>query len=99
MDNVHGGVALDVEWNAKDGNLDRDLAAYRSLYDVGIISAGVMIDHAGARRDARDGGEAWPAGRLAHDHHDEPGEADPAPVPWRRTGLPVAGHRHTSRTM
>ena len=25
VDNVKGGVALDVEWNAKDGNLDRDV--------------------------------------------------------------------------
>ena len=34
---------LDVEWNAKDGNLDRDLASYRSWFDAGIISAGVII--------------------------------------------------------
>ena len=32
-----------MEWNAKDGNLDRDLAAYRSLYDSGAISMAVMI--------------------------------------------------------
>jgi hypothetical protein len=43
IDNVKGEVALDVEWNAKDGNLDRDVAAYRSLYDVGILSAGVLL--------------------------------------------------------
>jgi Restriction endonuclease BglII len=43
VDNVKGGVALDVEWNAKDGNLDRDVGAYRSLYDAGIISAGVIV--------------------------------------------------------
>lgn len=42
-DNVKAGVALDVEWNAKDGNLDRDLAAFRSLYDSAIIDVGVMI--------------------------------------------------------
>jgi len=36
-------VALDVEWHAKDGNLDRDLAAYRALYDAGIIDGAVMI--------------------------------------------------------
>ena len=29
--------------NAKDGNLDRDLASYRSWFDAGIISAGVII--------------------------------------------------------
>lgn len=43
IDNVKGEVALDVEWNAKDGNLDRDVAAYRSLYEVGILSAGIML--------------------------------------------------------
>lgn len=43
VDNVKGRVALDVEWNAKDGNLDRDLAAYRALYEAGIIDAGVII--------------------------------------------------------
>ena len=43
IDNVKGTVALDVEWNAKDGNLDRDLAAYRALYDAAIITVGVMV--------------------------------------------------------
>lgn len=43
VDNVKGGVALDVEWNAKDGNLDRDVGAYRALYDAGIITAGVLV--------------------------------------------------------
>jgi hypothetical protein len=43
LDNVKGRIALDVEWNAKDGNLDRDLSAYRALYDVGIITAGVIV--------------------------------------------------------
>ncbi len=43
VDNVKDRVALDVEWNAKDGNLDRDVAAYRALYDAGIIDAGIII--------------------------------------------------------
>jgi len=43
VDNVKDRVALDVEWNAKDGNLDRDVGAYRALYDGGIIDAGVII--------------------------------------------------------
>lgn len=43
MDNLKGRVALDVEWNAKDGNLDRDLAAYRALYDAALIDAAVLI--------------------------------------------------------
>lgn len=43
VDNFRGRVALDVEWNAKDGNLDRDLSAYRSLYDLALIDAAVLI--------------------------------------------------------
>jgi Restriction endonuclease BglII len=43
VDNVKGGVALDVEWNAKDGNLDRDVSAYRALYEAAIIDAGVLV--------------------------------------------------------
>lgn len=43
VDNVKDRVALDVEWNAKDGNLDRDVGAYRALYDAGVIDAGVIV--------------------------------------------------------
>ena len=42
-DNFKNRIVLDVEWNAKDGNLDRDLASYRSWYEAGVISAGVII--------------------------------------------------------
>lgn len=43
VDNVKGRVALDVEWNAKDSNLDRDIGAYRALYEAGFIDAAVLI--------------------------------------------------------
>jgi len=43
VDNVKARVALDVEWNAKDGNLDRDIGAYRALYEAGIIDVGIII--------------------------------------------------------
>lgn len=43
VDNLKGRIALDVEWNAKDGNLDRDLAAYRALYEAGIVRVGVIL--------------------------------------------------------
>lgn len=43
VDNFKGRVALDLEWNAKDGNLDRDIAAYRALYDAGFIDVGVIV--------------------------------------------------------
>ncbi|MDA1278362.1 MAG: BglII/BstYI family type II restriction endonuclease [Verrucomicrobia bacterium] len=43
VDNIYGRIALDVEWNAKDGNLDRDVGAYRALYDAALIDAAVLI--------------------------------------------------------
>ncbi len=52
VDNFIGRVALDVEWNAKDGNLDRDLSAYRFLYDSGLIDAAVIITR--TSQDLRD---------------------------------------------
>ena len=43
VDNHKGRMIVDVEWNAKDGNLDRDLAAYRSWYEHGVINGAVII--------------------------------------------------------
>ncbi len=43
VDNFKNRVVLDVEWNAKDGNLDRDLASYRSWFEAGVISSAVII--------------------------------------------------------
>jgi len=43
VDNFKGRLALDIEWNAKDGNLDRDLGAYRALYDFALIDAAILI--------------------------------------------------------
>lgn len=42
-DNFKGRVVVDVEWSAKDGNLDRDLSAYRAWHEAGIIVAAVLI--------------------------------------------------------
>ena len=52
VDNLKGRVALDLEWNAKDGNLDRDLAAYRSLYESALIDIAVVLTRTG--HDMRD---------------------------------------------
>lgn len=56
VDNVLGRAALDVEWNPKDGNLDRDLANYVSLHEGGIIDVGVIVtrDGDGLRNFVRD---------------------------------------------
>lgn len=43
VDNFKARVALDLEWNAKDGNLDRDLGAYRALYDAGLIDVAILV--------------------------------------------------------
>ena len=43
IDNVKGRLAADIEWNPKDGNLDRDFAAYRAWFDEGIIVAAILI--------------------------------------------------------
>lgn len=43
IDNIKGRVGLDVEWNPKDGNLDRDLGNFRALYDGGALDVGVII--------------------------------------------------------
>lgn len=56
IDNVRGRAALDVEWNPKDGNLDRDLANYVSLHEGGVIDVGVIVTRVGAglREHVRD---------------------------------------------
>lgn len=51
VDNFRDRVALDVEWNAKDGNLDRDISAYRALYDAALIDMGVLISRTLDLRD------------------------------------------------
>lgn len=43
VDNFKGRVALDVEWNSKDGNLDRDFSAYRAWHEEGIIDIAILI--------------------------------------------------------
>jgi hypothetical protein len=43
VDNFKDRLALDVEWNAKDGNLDRDIGAYRALYDNALIDGAVIV--------------------------------------------------------
>lgn len=32
-----------LEWHAKDGNLDRDVSAYRAFYDAAVIDGGVIL--------------------------------------------------------
>lgn len=43
IDYVKGKVAVDMEWNSKDQTFDRDLYAFRTFYECGIIECGVII--------------------------------------------------------
>ena len=43
IDALKGRLAVDIEWNAKDGKLDRDISAYRAWYDLGLIDGAVLI--------------------------------------------------------
>lgn len=47
IDNVLDRAVLDVEWNPKDGNLDRDFANYVSLHEGGVIDMGVIVTRSG----------------------------------------------------
>ena len=43
VDYLKGRVAFDLEWNSKDQTFDRDLYAFRSFFDFGRISVGVLL--------------------------------------------------------
>lgn len=51
IDFVKGRVACDIEWNSKDQTYDRDLFAFRTYYECGIISAGVLITRSESLND------------------------------------------------
>lgn len=43
IDYVKGSIAIDMEWNSKDQTFDRDLYAFRTFYECGVIACGVII--------------------------------------------------------
>lgn len=43
IDYVKNRVACDIEWNSKDQTYDRDLFAFRTYYECGLISVGIII--------------------------------------------------------
>ena len=43
IDYVKGNIAVDLEWNSKDQTFDRDLYAFRTFYECGVIACGVII--------------------------------------------------------
>jgi CRISPR-associated protein Csd2 len=43
IDYVKGRVAFELEWNSKDQTFDRDLFAFRTFHECGIISVGILV--------------------------------------------------------
>lgn len=43
VDLVKGAVALEIEWNNKDPFYDRDLNNFRLLFDLRVISVGIIL--------------------------------------------------------
>lgn len=43
VDNFKNGIAVELEWNNKDPFYDRDLNNFRLLFDLRVISVGVII--------------------------------------------------------
>jgi len=43
VDCFKNGIALEVEWNNKDTFFDRDLRNFKYLYDLRVISLGIII--------------------------------------------------------
>jgi hypothetical protein len=43
IDYVKGRVAFDLEWNSKDQTFDRDLYAFRTFHECGVISVAVLL--------------------------------------------------------
>jgi len=51
IDYVKGSIAFDMEWNSKDQTFDRDLYAFRSFYECGIISCGIIVTRSAELND------------------------------------------------
>lgn len=43
VDYLKGKVAFDLEWNSKDQTFDRDLFAFRTFFEYGRISLGILL--------------------------------------------------------
>jgi hypothetical protein len=54
IDYVKGEVAVDLEWNSKDQTFDRDLYAFRTFFECGVISCGVIITRSEALNNVFD---------------------------------------------
>ncbi|EQD79612.1 Restriction endonuclease BglII [mine drainage metagenome] len=48
---MKGSVAFNLEWNSKDQTFDRDLYAFRTFHEAGVISAAVLLTRSEALRE------------------------------------------------
>lgn len=51
VDCFKNGVALEIEWNNKDPFFDRDLNNFRLLFDLRVISVGIIITRSDELQD------------------------------------------------
>jgi len=65
VDYCKGRVAIETEWNNKDPFFDRDLTTFRLLFDLNVLSVGVIITRADELQQVFDdlgkGGAAGPS--------------------------------------
>lgn len=54
VDCYRNGVAVEIEWNNKDPFFDRDLNNFRLLFDLRVVSVGVIITRGDALQDLFD---------------------------------------------
>ena len=48
---ANGGIGLEIEWNNKDPFFDRDLNNFRLLFDLRVISVGIIVTRAENLKD------------------------------------------------
>lgn len=51
VDCFRNGVALEIEWNNKDPFYDRDLNNFRLLFDLRVVSVGIIVTRADELQD------------------------------------------------
>lgn len=54
VDNFKNGVAIELEWNNKDPFFDRDLNNFRLLFDLRVVSVGIIITRCSNLQDLFD---------------------------------------------
>jgi hypothetical protein len=65
VDYCKGRIAIETEWNNKDPFFDRDLTTFRLLFDLNVLSVGIIITRADELQQVFDdlgkGGAAGPS--------------------------------------